>query len=545
MAQQEYVEGRLLDGFLLLAAGGSGQPEGVITVNLSSLQIVDIAEEDLSFFTHLDRVDLSDNQLGYEHLLEQIARLPRLGTLNLACNSITSMQVGAGILQSLEVLDLSFNGLHGDVLGQLARLPSLVWLNLASNCISSLPPEAELVGLQALEELILDSNDLVQFMQWRSLDAVPHLRKLSLMSNRVKRLKDDAPDTASGTTLCYFPYLEELDLSSNEITGVSSLPVIQLFQSLRVLRLSDNPCTRGGSATVPSVPNVAVVSEDIKPFYMKGNGCFAKAEKIPGVKLKMNSRKMKKVRDVRTSGPFSRPRSMSQLGELDEEANALVVHWSGPSGAMAMNARAASAPATTALVAEHLGISDGILSDDLTEQELDQIFRERKQTIENRFEEPVEEPLSFMKEPEDAATKEKLAQLMKQMRQEEEQSGVSPGASQTPKEKPSGLFLTGLAEDAPEPPRQPRRRAKAAKEPAEKAPSSSFQAFLADRAQGHLPPLVPGGLPELSSPLASPVPGSGPLPDLRGAKKAPVDASVREALRALRAASLSEFAVAA
>ena len=104
--------------------------------------------------------------------------------------------------------------------------------------------------LQALEELILDSNDLVQFMQWhcgwndavflfycfpswestvsssiggisllytgiasiivvtvhvrhhplgcsvssvqprRSLDAVPHLRKLSLMSNRVKRLKE-------------------------------------------------------------------------------------------------------------------------------------------------------------------------------------------------------------------------------------------------------------------------------------------------------------------------------------------------------------------
>ncbi|CAE7342614.1 Xrra1 [Symbiodinium natans] len=438
MAQPDYVEGRLLDGFLLLAAGGSGQPEGVITVNLSSLQIVDIAEEDLSFFNNLDRVDLSDNQLGYEHLLEQITRLPRLGTLNLACNSISSLQVGAGILQSLEVLDLSFNGLHGDVLGQLARLPSLVWLNLASNCISSLPPEAELVGLQALEELILDSNDLVQFMQWRSLDAVPHLRKLSLMSNRVKRLKDDAPDTASGTTLCYFPYLQELDLSSNEITGVSSLPVIQLFQSLRVLRLTDNPCTRG-NATIPSVPSVAIVCEDIKPFYMKGNGCFAKAEKIPGMKLKMDSRKMKKVRDVRTHGVFSRPRSMSQLGLLDEDANALVVHWPG---AMSVNARAMSAPAATAAVpaAEHMGtsqskmltksnqedssksttsISDGglaaivlfvsgILSDDLTEEELDQIFRERKQTIENRFEQPVAEPTSFMKEPQDAATKEGL-----------------------------------------------------------------------------------------------------------------------------------------
>mmetsp|Transcript_13027 Transcript_13027/g.31058 ORF Transcript_13027/g.31058 Transcript_13027/m.31058 type:complete len:556 (-) Transcript_13027:55-1722(-) len=555
MAQTDYVEGRLLDGFLLLAAGGSGQPEGVITVNLSSLQIVDIAEEDLSFFANLDRVDLSDNQLGYEHLFEQLTRLPRLGTLNLACNSISSLQVGAGILQSLEVLDLSFNGLHGDVLGQLARLPNLVWLNLASNCISSLPPEEELLGLQALEELILDSNDLVQFMQWRSLDAVPHLRKLSLTSNRVKRLKDDAPDTASGTTMCYFPYLEELDLSSNEIAGVSSLPVLQLFQSLRLLRLSDNPCTRGASQGTPYVPNVDVVCEDIKPFYMKGNGCFAKVDKIPGPKLKLDCRKMKKIRDIHTPGVFSRPRSLSQLGELDEEANALVIQLAGT---LSTNARAMSAPATTALqpVAERTSVPDGILSDDLTEEELDQIFKERKQTIESRFEEPVAEPTSFMKEPEDATTKEKLMQLMKQMRQQEEESSGSPGATQTPKEKPSGLFLTGLGEDQSEVSRKPlwrsrTREAKPARAGEAEQAQSSFKAMMessrgAEGASMRLPPLLSGSFAEeLSSPLASPVPGSGPLPDLRGVKKAPVDASVREALRALRAASLSEFAVAA
>ena len=39
----------------------------------------------------LNPQSLTDPQ-GYEHLLEQIARLPRLGTLNLACNSITSLQ---------------------------------------------------------------------------------------------------------------------------------------------------------------------------------------------------------------------------------------------------------------------------------------------------------------------------------------------------------------------------------------------------------------------------------------------------------------------
>lgn len=517
-----YVEGRLLDGFLLLAAGGSNTPDEVITVNLSSLQIVDIAEEDLSFFAQLYRVDLSDNQLGYEHLLEQIARIPRLGSLNLACNSISSLQVGHGILRCLEVLDLSFNGLHGDVLGQLARLPNLMWLNLASNCISSLPPEGELQGLQVLQDLILDYNDLVQFMQWRSLDAVPQLRKLSLVSNRVKRLKDDAPDTASGTTISYFPYLEELDLSYNEITGVSSLPVINLFQSLRVLRLTENPCSRDNG----NLSNVEVVCEDIKPFYMKGNGAFAKLEKIPKPKLKLDCRKMRKVSNMKQFGTFnSRPRSMSQLGFLDEETNALLVKLTGD--ILEMNARAISAPA-----AETGGMSQGILSDDLTEEELDQIFKDRKRTIEKRFEEPVEEPGSFMREPADAATKEKLLQLMRQMRQEEESVGGTQ--NQTPK---GGLFLTGLEEASEQRPVR-RPRPKRRPEPPEQdnlAPASAFQAFLAS--QGHTGPS------QLDSPLPTPVGGVG-LPDLRAVKK-PVDAGVKEALRALRAAALSEFAVGA
>merc|ERR1712232_571983 len=143
--------------------------------------------------------------------------------------------------------DLSFNELHGDVLKELARLPSLVTLNLSSNCISSVPQEDDLYGLHALEELILDANDLVQFIQWRSLDALPRLKKLSLASNRVKRLKDDAPDMA-GNTVSYFPALRELDLSCNEISSCSSLPVIQHFQSLRTIRLSDNPCVRDQAA---------------------------------------------------------------------------------------------------------------------------------------------------------------------------------------------------------------------------------------------------------------------------------------------------------
>jgi len=577
-AGTDYVEGRLLDGFLLLAAGGSSQPEGVVTVNLSSLQIVDVAEEDLAFFGHLDRLDVSDNQLGYEHILDQLNRVPRLSTLNLACNSISALQVQQGMLRHLEVLDLSFNGLHGDVLSQLARLPSLVSLNLSSNCISSVPPEEELMGLQALEQLVLDANDLVQFMQWRALDALPRLKKLSLTSNRVKRLKDDAPDTASGTTASYFPALEELDLSSNEISGVSSLPVVQLFQRLKYIRLSDNPCCRGKSAEVQKIPGITVIAKDSKPFYMNGNGCFQKAEKVTQPKLKLDRKRLRKIKG---DAQMVKSRSMSQLGYLDEEANQLLVAMSGDVISEVNQGRVSSAPASTAVVP--VG-DNGILNDELSEEELDQIFKERRATIESRFEADVDEPQSFMRQPEDQAAKEKLAQLMRQMRQQEEESGASTTVSPANAKAPaSSFFLTGgdegdsLGTSRAARPRlgsgysgtpSPAARETESSLPAESADAaaeegddvesvvpSPFQAFL-NAGQGRAAPGAdgPGGvsLPPIAGGQSmskgfTPVAGSTALPDLRGKKQfqGVADQGVKEAIRALRAATMSEYAVTA
>jgi len=576
----DYVEGRLLDGFLLLAAGGSSAPEGVITVNLASLQIVDVAEEDLAFFGHLDRLDVSDNQLGYEHILEQLGRIPRLTQLSLACNSISSLQVGSGLLRHLEILDLSFNGLHGDVLTQLARLPSLVTLNLSSNCISSLPPEEELGGLQALETLILDANDLVQFMQWRALDALPCLKKLSLTSNRVKRLKDDAPDTASGATVSYFTALEELDLSSNEIAGCHCLPVLQLFQSLKVVTLSNNPHGRNGDPG--QLPGITVICKDSKPFYMNG---FNKAQKILEPKLKLDSRRLRTVAKDEF-GSLSRPRSVAQIGHLDEEANQLLIAMSGDMIVeMPAQARVSSAPASTALVPA----SDGLLNDELSEEELDQIFRDRKASIEQKFEAQTEEPTSFMRQPEEAGTKEKLLQLMRQMRQQqEEESGTSPTTSPSnlTKEPKSGLFLTGLGDDGPDliapgrptvqkmqkeripsrrttpsPTHAPAMEASAAPEHSDDSPAAAFQALLgagapaaAPAVQGgvQLPPIIAGSGGVHRASVAQGLAGLGTssmLPDLRsekaGGKAKMADAGVREAIKALRAAAMSEYAVAA
>merc|ERR1712014_488486 len=116
---------------------------------------------------------------------------------------------------------------------------------------------------------------------------------------------------------------------------------------------------------------------------------------------------------------------------------------------MPAQARVSSAPASTALVPA----ADGLLNDELSEEELDQIFRDRKASIEQKFEAQTEEPTSFMRQPEEPGSKEKLLQLMRQMRQQqEEESGTSPTTSPSnlTKEPKSGLFLTGLGDDGPD-----------------------------------------------------------------------------------------------
>eukprot|EP00928_Gymnodinium_smaydae_P088218 TRINITY_DN7232_c1_g2_i1.p1 TRINITY_DN7232_c1_g2~~TRINITY_DN7232_c1_g2_i1.p1 ORF type:complete len:697 (-),score=160.58 TRINITY_DN7232_c1_g2_i1:132-2222(-) len=475
-SSSDAVEGRLLDGFLLLAAGGSLSPDDAITVNLSSLNLVDVAVEDLGFFTNLDRLDASDNQLSYEQILAQMGRLPRLTSLNLACNSISSLQAPSGSLRTLQFLDLSFNGLHGDVLIQLAHVPNLVTLILTANCISSVPPEEDLYGLQNLEELVLDQNDLVQFVQWRALDALPRLRKLSLASNRVKRLRDDAPDRAAGSgPPSYFPLLVELDLSNNEIASMDCLPVVQVFRSLRTLTLSDNPCSHELAKEKRQLRGAAVVSEETKPWYLRGSGCFqAKREsRRGGPRINLDRGRLRRVKSQPQVAKGARGLQLkadTQVGVYDEEANQLFVTLGGaalgyPGGASAPGAgtdaeRTQSASVVVAATSgggavgspAAMDVTEGILGDDISEQELRRIFKQRRETIEERFSVEVEEPASFMRPAPfaiRAALDRKLARASQQ--EEEEAGGVHHGGGTGcggGRSQSSLAFLTSVGEDS-------------------------------------------------------------------------------------------------
>ncbi|CAD7950778.1 unnamed protein product [Amoebophrya sp. A120] len=309
--------GRLLDGFLVLASGGFGLPDDAVVANLSSLDIVEVSD-DMRFFPNLDSMDLSDNKLNYREVLEHLFVTPRLTTLNLSCNHISRLNCRRNPLSShissfdtLASLDLSYNELHGDVLIALACLPQLEKLNLTANCISSIPPEESLDGFPKLSSLVLDSNDLVQFDQWRSLDCLRNLKHLSLKQNRIRRLREDEEEQL-------FVKLEVLELQHNDFqntveavlttthddgTGGPGLVVgststtsgegggtfgsatharrieaefslLQHFPALRAVRVSQ-----------PGFPKklfrgrITVETEHVKKFYMTGNGSHAARDK--------------------------------------------------------------------------------------------------------------------------------------------------------------------------------------------------------------------------------------------------------------------------
>jgi hypothetical protein len=556
------VDGRLLDGFLVLAAAGCSLPDDVVTANLTSLQIVDIAEEDLGFFNHLRNVDVSDNQLLYETVLQQLSRLPSVDTLALACNSISSLLVPEHTMQQLQHLDLSYNELHGDVLSQLARLHRLTTLNLASNCISSLPPEEELHGFRALEGLILDANDLVQFVQWRSLDCLPRLRSLSLASNRVKRLKDDAPDTGQpDTNPSYFAALEKLDLSSNEIATSSDLPVLRFFCSLRTLNLSDNPCLKGVAVADRDVRGIKVLSKSSKPFYLKNSGCFQRREKVTQPRLRLDRKKLCKVDSQRKINHQSRARS--QVGHLDDKTKELRVSLQGAFTKLP-NQRTVSFHSTdreTAIVPLPPSVEVASTHDELSEEELEQMFRERRKRRERKLEIQADEPPSFMRRvpfPEDEETIRKL----------QAPADLHTADPSTPQPTSSHLFLTTVGDDGGDVSRQSSvsrtlRQPAAAAAAALAYPSvgahrgtrvgagTSFDSWQLPREASAsslvvpLPPIAPSKLPHGSAT------GDGTRRDAAEsgsssrAKVLVPDVSVREAIRALRAASMSEYAVAA
>jgi hypothetical protein len=404
----------------------------------------------------------------------------------------------------------------------------------------------------------------------------------------VKRLKDDAPDQP-GDQISYFESLEELDLSGNEILRVEDLPVVKRFRSLAKLNLSDNPCTKTSGASGHTMKGIKFMIQDTKPWYLNGSGCFMKREKPTQPRLKLDRKKLRTVRSSTKVGPEKKNKNLSsaqQLGILDRECDQLLVKINAGYTAKAAPAPTAEVPDRSFFVTDappSPGGGQGPLNfeADYSEEELEKIFKAQTAKIEAAFNKHVEEPKSFRRPfPGESQDNQPAPSMGKP---DEDAGGAianvaanaGTGAGVTSSTRsPSTVFLTQGTEE----PRNQRHQAQmAAHSPTGAAtgaatsdqPSSALMAALgssasgaslmggsaaittsaADRAgagSGTLPPIQqPGSRGSSAGGISRSDPMDMLLQDPQTRNKPMPDIGVREAMKALRAAALSEFNVAA
>jgi hypothetical protein len=291
----------------------------------------------------------------------------------------------------------------------------------------------------------------------------------------------------------------------------------------------------------------------------------------------MDRKKMKKVRSFKKL--VSTKVKVPQLGILDEQTGQLLVDVGGYTKTLAGNTRelVASGSVSRALVPSNPPPNQAAVDaeEELTEEELTRKFAEQTAKIQDAFDHPVQEPTSLMRAPPFtmSAFAEKLMHQNPNAKQEDESSIIGGNTSSAAERvsssaRPSGItFLTGVGDESSQS-RNLRLGSSASATSLAQTPSQTGGSSYAGSPFGSQPPpgLIGAGFGNTSAvlsessilpPIHSGAPGSrgssasvsrsDPLDFLMnpvGRTKQMPDVGVRDAMKALRAAAMSEYAVA-
>jgi len=226
--EQQDAAKTVLDGFMLLAASGHEFPDNAQVASLVDKGLTTIVEDDLSFFSNLIFLDVSENRL----YIEGFSLLRSLQELRLACNGISHVQISGGF-DSLLFLDLSYNKLTMGAISSLRLMPKLKELDLCGNKVSSIPPELALCP--ALEKIMLDNNKIHNCDVLTILSKIKTLREIGLAYNFIDRIPTEACIVGS------FYVLEYLDVSFNYISKEEYIMPLLEVPRIETLLLYGNP----------------------------------------------------------------------------------------------------------------------------------------------------------------------------------------------------------------------------------------------------------------------------------------------------------------
>ncbi|XP_009081158.1 PREDICTED: leucine-rich repeat-containing protein 32 [Acanthisitta chloris] len=199
-------------------------------IDLSGNLIQRLPETSLSFYTSLQCLDLSSNQISFI-TPGVFAHMTSLLEINLANNHLHELAQngaeGIGLLPKVEVLDLSHNSLYNGMAEYFIKeAPALRYLSLADNSIIMISHKM-FQGSPRLVEVDLQSNIIMEIEEG-AFETLVNLSKLNLSMNSITCISD-----------FNLRQLEILDLSRNSIETFHTTKSDDEY-SLRCLDLSEN-----------------------------------------------------------------------------------------------------------------------------------------------------------------------------------------------------------------------------------------------------------------------------------------------------------------
>ncbi|XP_071163280.1 malignant fibrous histiocytoma-amplified sequence 1 homolog isoform X1 [Mytilus edulis] len=172
---------------------------------VSGIHLKTVPESLIDRLTHLEKLDLSNNQLGDGAIPDDMKKLEKLSDLALNNNKLTKVPPAIKRLKYLARLDLSTNGL--DSLKGLEKNRRMQILVLDNNKVSNVFPDIS--HMQRLEVLKCKDNVVKEIeCDVRNLRS---LRDLDLSGNSIVVLPSD---------VFFLPKLEYLSASQNKISKV-------------------------------------------------------------------------------------------------------------------------------------------------------------------------------------------------------------------------------------------------------------------------------------------------------------------------------------
>eukprot|EP01033_Poteriospumella_lacustris_P015206 gene15206-10876_t len=224
---QDDVNKREIDGFYLLEVSGTSFPEDLQHIVVSDRKLKTVVDEDLTYFSELQYVDVSENFLP----LFPFGALPKLRELRIACNRIHKIEELFGFNQ-LMYLDMSYNQLQYQCIEFLYDLPLLKELDLSGNGLRHMP--TDLFRFESLEKLILQYNKFDDNQLFRAFGTMPVLRCLDVSNNFFSSFPSENMDDS-------FKFLDTLDISFNFFGNESDIVGVVFLNRLETFLLYGNP----------------------------------------------------------------------------------------------------------------------------------------------------------------------------------------------------------------------------------------------------------------------------------------------------------------